>query len=93
MRAQGLRSAIARRAEVMSAAAHGVARPARKKEHVGNASDARFVGGNPVSWAWSGCSPSRFRDRPVWPPPEGWPNRSQIELTAEQPVESAERPG
>ena len=73
------------RAERMSEAAHGVARPVSKSERKGNASDAVFIGGNPISWAWSGCNPSRFRDRPSWPPdPTRWPARSQLDLSADE---------
>ena len=63
MSLQPLRVAIAARAERMSEAARGVVRPVTKRDRVGNASDAVFIGGNPISWAWSGCNPSRFRDR------------------------------
>ena len=63
MSLQPFRAAIVARAERMSEAARGVARPATKSERRGNASDAIFIGGNPISWAWSGCNPSRFRDR------------------------------
>ena len=83
-----LRAAIATRAERMSEVARGVVRPVAKSERRGNASDAAFIGGNPISWAWSGCNPSRFRDRlcgeharngrpgpPKWLIGQGWPGR------------------
>ena len=88
MSLQPLRAAIVARAERMSEAARGVVRPATKIERRGNASDAIFIGGNPISWAWSGCNPSRFRDRlcreqawngrpepPKWLIGQGWPER------------------
>jgi len=32
-------------------------------------SDAKFLGGHPPGWPYSGCNPSRFRPYPRWPPP------------------------
>lgn len=31
--------------------------------------DAKYLGGHPPGWPFSGCNPSRFRPYPVWPPP------------------------
>lgn len=33
-------------------------------------SDAKYLGGHPPGWPYSGCNPSRFRPYPRWPPPE-----------------------
>jgi hypothetical protein len=32
-------------------------------------SDAKYLGGHPPGWPYSGCNPSRFRPYPHWPPP------------------------
>ena len=73
-----LKRAMTERAERMSAAAHGFTRPREKRRQTGKSSDATFLGGNPVSWGWSGCNPSRFRGYPVWPPPADWPSHTQV---------------
>ena len=31
--------------------------------------DAKYLGGHPPGWPYSGCNPSRFRPYPRWPPP------------------------
>ena len=56
-----LRKAAATRANVATRTVRGD-RPA-------SMSDARYLGGHPPGWPFSGCNPSRFRPYPVWPPP------------------------
>jgi hypothetical protein len=55
-----LRAATAKRADAFTAAVRGP-RPQ-------GMSDAKYIGGHPPGWPFSGCNPSRFRPYPRWPP-------------------------
>ena len=57
-----LRQAGTQRANLVTAALRGP-RPR-------GLSDAKFLGGHPPGWPYSGCNPSRFRPYPLWPPPD-----------------------
>lgn len=58
---EALRKAAQTRANLATAAVRGP-RPAAMN-------DAKYLGGHPPGWPFSGCNPSRFRPYPVWPPP------------------------
>ena len=56
-----LRRAITARANLVTATVRGQRAPGM--------SDAKYLGGHPPGWPFSGCNPSRFRPYPRWPPP------------------------
>ena len=71
----------------------GVARANKVTTHVRGArplkmSDAKWLGGHPPGWPYSGCNPSRFRPYPKWPPP---PNVLREISTATEHYPGSER--
>ena len=55
-----LRKATIARANAMTAIVRGPRRA--------GVNDAKYLGGHPPGWPFSGCNPSRFRPYPRWPP-------------------------
>ena len=48
--------------------ANRVTAAVRKEPRPPKMSDAKWLGGHPPGWPYSGCNPSRFRPYPLWPP-------------------------
>ena len=56
-----LRQAVASRAYRVTMSIRGYPKPVGMP-------DAKYIGGHPPGWPFSGCNPSRFRPYPRWPP-------------------------